>query len=52
MVYGLLVIPWEQLFLGQPFVIYGFIWEYPLAEVRCVDFSDLVFIRVSMGPIF
>ena len=31
MVYGVLIVPWEQIFLGEPFVINGFVWEYPLA---------------------
>ena len=28
MVYGVLVVPQEQVFFGEPFVIYYFIWEY------------------------
>ena len=30
MIYGILIVPWEQFFLWEPFVVYGFVWEYPL----------------------
>ena len=31
MVYGVLIVLWEQVFFGEPFVIYGFVWEYLFA---------------------
>ena len=30
MVYGVLIVPWEQVISGEPLVVYGFVWEYPM----------------------
>ena len=51
MAYGVLVVPWEQIFLGEPLVVYGFVGEYPLAYVGCVAFGNFVFIFVGVGAV-
>ena len=48
MIYGVLVIPREQLSLWEPFMIFGFIEKNPLANVRCVVFCDFVFVFVCV----
>ena len=39
--YGVLIVLWEQFFLWEPFVVYVFIWKYPLTYVGYVLFVIL-----------